>query len=816
MGSKKKTIKLTASVKNARHPKSGLFLAKKLDIGTESFVKKIFWRLEVLRIGIPKLVRKLYSIFARKLAKHKRPKRTIQIITIYKARSRLLSKTLGIMLLITFIVFFVFGVWFWQNILKDLPLPTDLTKRDLRVSTKIYDRYGELLYTIFKDQNRTPIPFDKIPIQVRAATVASEDGDFYLHTGFSLKGMLRSVYKNLKNGQLTGGSTITQQLVKNALLTPEKTVVRKLKEIILSVEVERTFSKDQILEMYLNEVPYGGTAYGIEEAAQTFFGKDAVELTLGESALLASLPQSPTKYSPFGSNPEVSVTKKNEVLKRMFDNGFITKGQQVEAEREKIVFSQNRTSIKAPHFVFYVRDILEEKYGKDIVQEGGLSVITSLDFNIQKLAEEVVASEIDNLKNLNVTNAGVIVLEPKTGQVLAMVGSRDYFDLANDGQVNVTLRPRQPGSSIKVVNYAYALSNGLNPATIIPDYPTTFNIQGQNPYSPKNYDGQFRGNITLRSALAESRNIPAVKVLASYGVNNMIDLGTKMGITTWTDPKNYGLSLTLGGGEVRLLDLAQVYATIADYGKKPDINPILSVTNFRGKMLQEFTCRNSDNPIKVVFPVLATNSASLSFLDQDLGCSGNNVLDPKVSYLITNILKDAVARSPAFGTNSLLTIKNHPEVAVKTGTSNDLRDNLAIGYTQDYLVAVWIGNNDNSPMSRIASGVTGATPIFNKIMSALLSDKESVDWPIPEGLIQLPICPYTGTLACQGCPLKMEWFLETNKPQVSCSSEWFKNQTNGSGSPLPTQAPFVNNYFENQLRENLDKIKKKIIPPRRN
>jgi membrane carboxypeptidase/penicillin-binding protein len=533
---------------------------------------------------------------------------------------------------------------------------------------------------------------------------------------------------------------------------------------------------------------------------------------LGESALLAGLPQSPTKYSPFGTNPEISFERQKDILKRMEAAGFINKKQMQDAQNEKITFAQNKTSIKAPHFVFYVRDLLEEKYGQEVVEQGGLEVVTTLDYRIQTFAEEVVKQELDKLKDLNVGNAAVVVLKPETGEILAMVGSKDYFDITNGGNVNVTTRPRQPGSSIKVVNYAYALSNGLTPATIIPDTPITFTVEGQPPYTPKNYEGEYRGNITLRSAFAESRNIPAVKVLASYGVDKMVEMGKNMGITTWDNPKNYGLSLTLGGGEVKLIDLARVYAVIANYGKRPDLNSILKVTNYEGKTLEEFKCNKTDqnNQIKtvdLVNSVSATESANLSY-QTNYDCGYPQVIDPRISFIITDILKDNTARAPEFGSNSLLVIKDHPEVAVKTGTSNDLRDNLAVGYTQNYLVAVWIGNNDNSPMSRIASGVTGATPIFNKIMAGLLASEKSADWPIPSGLTQLPVCPYTGTLACEGCPIKMEWFLEENKPDKACSSDWFKTQDsqNNNKDIMLTPTPVNSDYFENILREKMKNI----------
>lgn len=392
----------------------------------------------------------------------------------------------------------------------------------------------------------------------------------------------------------------------------------------------------------------------------------------------------------------------------------------------------------------YVRKELEDKFSKEVVETGGLEVKTTLDYQIQELAEKVVKSEIDKLSSLNVKNGAALVIDPQTGEILAMVGSKDYFDIKNDGNVNVTTSKRQPGSSIKVVNYAYALSHGFTPASILSDTPITYKIKGQPDYTPRNYDGNYRGNLTLRSALAESRNIPAVRVLASYGVNKMIEMGKRMGITTWDDKDRFGLSLTLGGGEVKLIDLARVYATIANYGQRPEIKSIISVKNYEGKTLYQDNC-------------LLTN--------QKESCPKEEVLDKRVAFLLTDILKDNQARTPAFGAHSALVINGHPEVAVKTGTSNNLKDNLTVGYTKDYLVAVWVGNNNNTPMSRIASGITGAAPIFNKIMSSLLFEKEVKDWEVPEGIVQLPICPLTGTLACNNCPVKMEWFWKKISPK---------------------------------------------------
>lgn len=631
--------------------------------------------------------------------------------------------------------------------MRGLPSPKELTSRKIEVSTKIYDRNGVLLYKIYKDQNRTIIPLKQIPLHVRLATLAIEDAEFYSHPGFSIRGIARAAVKNLKKGELTGGSTITQQLVKNALLTSEKTIIRKIKEIILAMGVELTFSKDQILEMYLNEVSYGGTAYGIQEAARVYFDKNADNLTIAEAALLAGLPKSPTKFSPFGPNPDFAIERQREVLRLMQVNKYITKEQRLRAESQKIVFADNKTDIQAPHFVMYVKQFLVEKYGEEMVEKGGLEVTTTLDYSVQKMAEEVVRDEIDKLANLRVTNGAVLVIEPETGEILAMVGSKNYFDTEAGGNVNVVTKQRQPGSAIKLVNYAYALSHDFTLATVISDSPVTFSVQGQPPYSPRNYDYQFRGNISLRSALAESRNVPAVKVLASYGVHKMIEMGQTMGITTWNDPSRFGLSLTLGGGEIKLIDLAKAYATVANYGEKPEFVSILEIKNYRGKVLEE----------------------------KCISCEKEKVLDPRVAFLLIDILKDNIARAPAFGSYSQLNISGHPEVAVKTGTSNNLRDNWTVGFNQKYLVAVWVGNNDGSPMSRVASGVTGASPIWNKIMRTLLAQEESVnqrnDWERPEGLVQLPICTLTGTLTCTGCPTKTEWFLEENQPAKYCSPE---------------------------------------------
>jgi len=635
---------------------------------------------------------------------------------------KILSFIFVFSLLTSFIYFFIF---------YNLPKASDLKNHHPDISTKIYDKNGELLYTIYKDENRSLININETPKHVILAVLAAEDADFYNHLGFSVKGILRAFYKQIFEGKVEGGSTITQQLIKNTLLTPEKTLRRKVRELYLAIQTERIFSKDEILEMYLNEIGFGGTAYGIAEASKTYFDKDVKNLSIAQSALIAGLIKSPTKYSPFGLFPEESIKRQKEIINLMKINGFISETEQKNALEENIVFAQNTQSIKAPHFVMYVKDILVNKYGEEMVERGGLEVYTTLDLNIQNVVQQKVYDEIENLKNLNVTNGASIVIDNKTGGILSMVGSKNYFDTKADGQVNVTTRLRQPGSSIKVVTYSYALSHGMTPASIIDDSPVSFQIPGQKAYIPQNYDGTFKGKITLRQALAESRNIPAVKLLALYGLQNIIDQGRQMGIETWGDAKNYGLSLTLGGAAVNLIDLTQVYSTLANYGKRYDVYSIEYIKNSKGETLYQSDCKKNK-------------------------CKYINALDEKIAFMMTSILNDNNARSGAFGTRSALNIQNHPEVAVKTGTSNDLRDNLAIGYNQDYTVGVWVGNNNNSPMSRVASGITGASPIWNQIMTQLLSQTKSQAWNIPNGLNYFSYCG------------KKEWFIAGTEPKQSC------------------------------------------------
>lgn len=622
--------------------------------------------------------------------------------------------------------------------LKTLPNPQLLSQRDIEVSTKIFDRNGQLLYEIYADQNRTPVPLEKIPQNVKDATIAIEDRDFYRHFGFSMKGMLRASREILLHKQIQGGSTITQQLIKSALLTPDVNVIRKAKEIILAFWAERIYTKDQILEMYFNQVPYGGTAWGIEAAAQTYFHKSAAQLTLAEAALLAGLPAAPSEYSPFGSHPEKAIERQHDVLVRMKDDGAITEQEMNDALGQQLKFAQPRVGIRAPHFVMYVKQLLEEKYGTRMVERGGLRVTTSLDIGIQEKAEAAVRTGVDGLASLNVGNGAAVITNPKTGEILAMVGSRDYFDAARDGNVNVATAHRQPGSSIKVVTYAAALENGLTAATLLLDAPVVFPQVGGTPYAPVNYDGRFHGMVPLRYALANSYNIPAVKTLATIGLPVMMEKAKLMGIDSWSaDPSRYGLSLTLGGGEVTMLEMATVYGTLANMGTRIDLVPITRVTDYTGRVIEE----NKPGP-------------------------GIPAVKPDVAWIMSNILADNNARTAAFGPTSSLVIPGKT-VSVKTGTTNDKRDNWTAGYTPSYVAVVWVGNNDNTPMNPfLTSGVTGAAPIWHDIMTMLLKDRMEEAPEKPDTVVALPC--YFG---------KPEYFMKGTEPSGSRCA------------PIPTATP---------------------------
>jgi len=620
----------------------------------------------------------------------------------------------------------------------DLPSPFRLTSWSYPVSTQIFDRKGRLLYEIYANQNRSPVKISELPEYVKWATISAEDKDFYRHHGFSPRGIGRAIFNILFHQKLQGGSTITQQLVKNALLSPERTLRRKIREFFLTLAVEAIYPKEKILEMYLNQVPYGGTAWGIESAAKLYFGKSAKDLKLAEAALLAGLPASPTRYSPFGAHPELAKERQKFVLERMVEDHYLTKEEEEKAVNEELLFAPQGSGLKAPHFVMYVKEQLVEKYGQKQVEQGGLRVKTSLDLDVQEFAEKAVAEEVEKLKKYQVTNGAALVTDPKTGEILAMVGSKNYFAKDIQGNYNVTTALRQPGSAIKPLNYALGLMDKkITLATVLNDTPTCFQTKNQPLYCPSNYDNTFHGPQQVRFALGNSLNIPAVKVLALNTLENFLPFAQKMGLETLQDPKRYGLSLALGGGEVRMVDMAVAFGVFANLGVRQPLVSILEVSDYTGKVLEK-------TPIK----------------------EGERVIPMEVAYLISHTLLDNNARSLAFGPSSFLVIKNHPEVAVKTGTTNDKRDNWTIGYTPDFLVATWVGNNDNKPMAAVTSGVSGASPIWNRVMSFLLRDKKQ-NWPLkPEGIVGASICAISGMLpGNSGCQTRFEYFLQGTVPE---------------------------------------------------
>jgi 1A family penicillin-binding protein len=625
---------------------------------------------------------------------------------------------------------------------KELPSPYNIGKVNYPLSTHIYDRNNTLLYEIYREQNRTPVILRELPPYVAEATIAIEDKDFYKHQGVAVfSGMVRAVKEMIVNKNLQGGSTITQQLVKTALLNPERTISRKIKEVILAIWTEKIYSKEQILEMYFNQVPYGGSSYGIEEASKTYFGKKAKDLTIEEAALLAGLPQAPSLYSPY-INPEIALKRRNDVLTSMKNQGYISEETKVKSQKSKLEVLPPKTTILAPHFVFYCKNQLENYYGIKTVEEGGLKVKTTLDYKIQEQAEKILKEELAKINYLNVTNGAILVTRPSTGEILAMVGSVDYFNQPF-GAFNVTTALRQPGSSIKPIMYSLALQKGFTAASILDDSPAVFNIAGSESYRPVNYDNKFHGKVPLRYALANSYNIPAVRTLNNLGVDNFINFATKMGISTWNDKSRYGLSLTLGGGEVTMIDMAEAFGVLANQGYRMPINYFQKIEDNTGNTLREMT------PFKI------------------------KEIDPAIAFIISDILSDNFARTFAFGPGSALEIPGY-KVAVKTGTTNEKKDNWTIGYTPEFLVVVWVGNNDNTPMNQfLTSGITGAAPIWNRVMSYLLKNYGTGNkwYEKPDNVIEKN-CYYG----------RKEYFVRGTENTANCSQS-------SLASPTPTTKP---------------------------
>jgi 1A family penicillin-binding protein len=640
------------------------------------------------------------------------------------------------------------GVYAWLFV--DLPSLDTLYQHASAPSTRILDRSGRVLYEISDPHQgrHTPIQLNDIPAACRQATIATEDANYYSHPGVDITGIIRALWINLQGGEvLSGGSTITQQLARNLLLSPDertqRTLTRKLRESILAWRITQQFSKDDILDLYLNETYYGNLAIGIEAAAQIYFGKSAGELDLAECSLLAGLPQSTARYDPL-TNLASAKERQAVVLDLMAKQGYITSDRAELAKAEDLQFAATPYPIEAPHFVAYVRQWLEDRYGLEAIYTQGLVVTTTLDLDWQNAAQAIAQRQIAALQEdkpdqpgKNVNDAAVVAIDPRSGEILVMLGSPDYFDKKIDGAVNAAVAPRQPGSSIKPITYAAAFDPQapvpLTPATMILDVRSSFPTKEGDPYVPKNYDLQFHGPVSAREALASSYNIPAVKVLQYVGLDRMIALARSLGISTFGQPDRYGLSLTLGGGEVHLLDMVLAYSAFANGGLKVDPVAVLQVSDAQGHVLYKQTPQ-----------------------------PGQRVLDPRVAYLITNILSDNTARAPAFGEYSMLRL-NRP-AAAKTGTTTDWRDNWTIGYTPDFVTGVWVGNADNKPMERV-SGITGAGPIWHDFMQEALKGQPIQDFMRPAGLIDLDVCATSGLLPTPYCPYtKREVFIAGTQP----------------------------------------------------
>lgn len=602
--------------------------------------------------------------------------------------------------------FSIIVVFAWFS--RDLPNADGIINRNVAQSTQIFDRTGKhLLFEFHGDERRTVVELADIPKNTISATLAAEDHDFYKHPGFDLRGIIRSIIVDVFTGsKAQGGSTITQQFVKNALLTNEKSYTRKIKELVLAYQLERKFTKDQILKLYFNEIPYGSNAYGIEAASGLYFGKSAHELDLAESALIAAIPQAPTFYSPWGSHQDRLVARQQWVLGEMANLGSIT---QQEADAAKTVDVLKRVkphreeNIQAPHFVFYVRDLLAQKYGEREVDQGGLKITTTLDYDLQRIAEEeVLAGATKNKKAYRAGNAAAVAIDPKTGQLLAMVGSRDYFDTANDGNVNVATSLRNPGSSFKPIIYVTAFERGYTPETILYDSKTNFGPDGSGKdYIPSDYDGKERGPVQMRQALAGSLNIPAVQTLYLDGIDNVLSTAERFGYTTLTQRDQYGLALALGGGGVNLLEHTSAFSVLAAEGVRHPVTPIMKIQDQNGRTLEEYRDRSE------------------------------RAMDTEPIRKLVSIMTDNNARSFIFGSHTPLVLKGRV-VAAKTGTTNDWRDGWTVGFTPSLTVGIWAGNNDNSTMAKGADGVFVAAPIWNKIMERALAGKPAEKFKGPK------------------------------------------------------------------------------------
>lgn len=620
-------------------------------------------------------------------------------------RKKHLLRKMAVFFVFLFLALFSLGTIYVLAAIKNLPDPLAISQMRTPQSTKIYDRTGTvLLYEIHGEEKRTVVSFDRISRFLKDATIVAEDFNFYMHNGIDFKSIVRAFVADITQGKFAqGGSTITQQLVKNTFLTPERTISRKIKEALLAIKIEKNYTKEEIFSFYLNQIPYGSNAYGAESAARTFFGKSAADLSLNEAATLAALPKAPNRLSPFGNHTDQLMARKNYILERMERIGFAGAQEAQKAKSETPAFVKQKTNIKAPHFVMQVKNYLEEKYGAYFIENAGLRVITTLDFGLQQKAEEIIAAiGKENEKKYKAGNAALAAVDPRTGQLLAMVGSRDYFDTARGGNYNVaTSKNRQPGSAFKPIAYAEFFRKGYPPRTMLFDVKTEFSANQSESYSPENYDNRFRGPVSAESALAQSLNIPSIKVLYLAGIDEVIQLAHNLGITTLQDRSRLGLSLVLGGGEVSPLDMAYAYGVFANEGIRNEKAFILKVEDAAGALLEEW------RPLP------------------------KKVLEKNVARTINAILSDNALRAPVFGAQSPLFFAGF-DVAAKTGTTQNYKDAWVAGYSPSLAATVWVGNNDGTPMEKGGAGIAAAGPIFHAFMSAFLAGREIERFTPPE------------------------------------------------------------------------------------
>lgn len=737
----------------------------------------------------------------------------------------------GIISLFLAVILLISAFFYYSRFLPD---PNAWQDRKVIQSTKIYDNEGKnLLYEIHGEEKRTVVAYGDIPKIVKDATIAAEDAEFYSHSGVNFRGILRAVLTDISirdKKSLEGGSSITQQLIKNAYLTPEKTLSRKVKELILAISLERKYSKDEILNFYLNQIPYGSNSYGIEAASQTYFNKSAKELNLTEAVYLTSLPKAPSYYSPYGNRGDELKNRANYILDRLYDLKYISEKDYTDAKKITVNFVAPKTGITAPHFVMFVREYLNEKYGEDFIEKGGLKVTTTLNLEMQSIAERVVSEGAVRNEIYNAKNASLTAINPKTGEIVAMVGSKDYFGEPEpfscepgkscqfEPNVNIATRLRQPGSSFKPFVYATAIANGFTPSTVVWDVPTEFNslcswdsiaspgVDPETCYRPKNYDGKFRGPVTLKQALANSLNVPSVKILYLAGINNSINNAENMGISTLKDRSRYGLSLVLGSAEVKLLEMVSAYGVFATDGIRKEPTGILKIEDGNGRILEELQEKEQ------------------------------RVLDERVARTINDILSDNNARAPLFGLYSPLSLSEIP-AAAKTGTTQDPNDDTKakdawiIGYTPSLVAGVWVGNNNNAPIEKGGAGVAAAGPIWHDFMIAALKDKpiETFNKPTPvvsekpilngqyQISVNLKINKNNGLLVTEKTPPELTeeksfteiheilWWIDKENPQGSApgnpeSDSQFKNWEASLADWLK------NNYTEiyNQLPKDYD------------